>query len=162
MNASLREHLADDALLITFDTSSPSTLTMNGGMFGYANLSSTSFAMNVYSAPSGHVHARWQSPVPIQCSRISEFALLSDLCVPAATRQHGWDMLGLEIVNFHNTESLLRGIADANSVMELPSVSAQQFAPDYVIRAYRALRTMFAHPDPLGHVRRFKADFAKL
>jgi hypothetical protein len=149
----LREYLLDDELLITFDTSTPATLTTNGNMFGYANLSPTS---------SGHVHVGWRSPFPFQSSRISEVANLSDLCLPAATRQHGWDALGVEIVNFHNTESLLRGIADANSVMELPSVSALRLAPEHVIRTYRALRTMFTHADPLAHVRRFNADFDKL
>ena len=158
----LRAHLRDVELLITFDTSSPSTMSMTGKLYGYANLSPTLFSMNVYSPPANHVHAAWRTPIPVQSSRISEVAMLSDLCIPAATRQHGWDALGLEIVNFHNTESLLRGISDANAVMELPSVSAQQFAPDHVIRAYRALRTMFTHRDPLTHVRRFKADFDKL
>lgn len=158
----LREHLGDDDLLITFDTSSPSKLTKNGEMFGYADLSPKSFNMRVFSPPANHVHANWDSPFPIQSSRISEVAKISDLCVPAATRQYGWDTLGLEIVKFHNTESLLRGIADANGVMELPSKDAQQFAPDHVIRCYRALRTMFTFPNPIGHLRRFRADFAML
>lgn len=158
----LREHLRDDDLLITFDTSSPSTLTKIGQMYGYANLSSQSFKMTVFSPPSTHQQAKWACPFPVHSSRISEVARLNDLCIPAATRQHGWDSLGLEVVNFHNTESLLRGISDANSVMELPSKEALQFAPDHVIRCYRALRTMFQYSDPIGHLRRNKADFLKL
>lgn len=71
-------------------------------------------------------------------------------------------MLGAEIVNNHNVESLLRGIDDANSVMELPSAWATAHAPLHVIRPYRALKTMFAHADPLAHVRQYRSDFAKL
>lgn len=162
LQIALRAHLADDALLITFDTSTPSTLTSNGQVFGYANLSPTSFSMSVFAPPSEHVHANWPSPFPIKSSRISEHVLIDDLCAPAWTRQHGWDMLGLEIVNNHNAESLLRGIDEANSVMELPSAWAASHAPAHVIRAYRTLRTMFQYSDPLSHVLRFRADFAKL
>lgn len=162
LQIALRAHLADDGLQITFDTSTPSTLTSNGLMFGYADLSPASFSMSVYAPPSGHVHANWPSPFPVKSSRISEGLLVSELCAPAATRQHGWDMLGVEIVTNHNLESLLRGIDDANSVMELPSAWAKAHAPLHVIRAYRALRTMFDHADPLGHVRQYRADFAKL
>ena len=162
LQIALRAHLADDAFQITFDTSTPSTLTSNGQMFGYADLSPTSFTMSVFAPPSGHVHADWSSPFPVKSSRISEGLLVSDLCFPAATRQHGWDMLGVEIVNNHNVESLLRGIDDANSVMELPSAWAMAHSPLHVIRAYRALRTMFSHADPLAHVRQYRTDFAKL
>lgn len=158
----LRAHLGDEALQITFDTSTPSQLTSNGQMFGYADLSPTSFTMSVFAPPSRHVHANWPSPFPVKSSRISERVLLGHLCAPAWTRQHGWDMLGVEIVNNHNAESLLRGIDDANSVMELPSAWAAAHAPTHIIRGYRALRTMFNYPDPLAHIRRYRADFAKL
>lgn len=162
LQISLRSHLADDAFQITFDTSTPSTLMMAGKMFGYADLSPTSFTMSIFAPPSDHVHAGWPSPFPVKSSRISEGLLVSDLCTPVATRQHGWDVLGQEIVINHNVESLLRGIDDANSIMELPSAWAVAHAPIHVIRAYRAIRAMFEYPDPLSHIRRSKADFAKL
>lgn len=162
LQVALRAHLADDALFITFDTSTPATRTTNGQMFGYANLSPTSFTMSIFAPPSGHVHANWRSPFPVKSSRISERVLIGDLCAPVWTRQHGWDALGVEMVNNHNTESLLRGIDEANSIMELPSAWAAAHAPTHVIRAYRAVRNMFHYPDPLNHIRRFKADFGKL
>ncbi len=162
LQIALRDHLNDDMLQITFDTSTPSKLMMTGQMLGYAELSPTAFTMSIFAPPSDHIHADWSSPFPIKSSRISERLLTSDLCAPAWTRQHGWDTLGLEIVTNHNVESLLRGIDEANSVLELPSAWAAAHAPTHVIRAYRALKTMFKHSDPLGHVRRYRADFAKL
>ena len=78
---------------------------------------------------------------------------------PSGNRQNGWDTLGNELVTNHNIESLLRGIDDANSVMELPPGYQTDFAPPVLIRAYNALRTMYEFPrDPLGHLARFKAD----
>ena len=162
LQIALRSHLGDDELLITFDTSTPSTLVMTGQMFGYPQLAPSSFTMSIFAPPSGHVHAGWTSPFPVKSSRVSEGLRISDLCSPASTRQYGWDMLGMEIVTNHNAESLLRGIDEANSVMELPSAWAASHAPVHVIRAYRALKTMFEHADPLAHVRQYRADFAKL
>lgn len=162
LQVALRSHLGDDVFQITFDTSSPSKLAMVGKMFGYADLSPTSFTMAIFNPPSGHVHADWPSPFPVKSSRISEALNISDLCAPAWTRQHGWDELGNAIVTHHNVESLLRGIDDANSIMELPSAWAAQHAPAHVIRGYRAIKTMFDHTDPLAHVRRFRGDFSKL
>lgn len=162
LQIALRRHLRDDELLITFDTSSPSKTAMVGKMYGYADLSSTSFAMSVFTPPSSHVHAGWPMRFPVKSSRISEVVNLNDLCDPAWTRQHGWDELGHAIATHHNLESLLRGIDEANSVMEMPSGWAVHHAPVYVIRAYRAIKTMFDHPNPFAHVRRFKADFHKL
>lgn len=162
LQMALREHLGDDELLITFDTSTPSTLATMGLVFGYPNISPTSFAMSVLKPPSGHVHHGWETPFPVTSSRIAERLLVSDLCVPAATRQSGWDMLGHEIAINHNHESLLRGIDDANSVMEMPSAWSSKLAPDYIIKAYRALRTMFDHADPIAHVRRQRTSFAKI
>jgi hypothetical protein len=78
------------------------------------------------------------------------------------TRQSGWDALGHEIVVNHNHESLLRGIDDANAIMEMPSAWSIELAPDHIIRAYRALRTMFRYPDPLAHLRRQDAAFTKI
>lgn len=162
LQIALRAHLTDDALQITFDTSTPSTLMSNGQMLGYPDLSPTTFTMSVFAPPSGHIHASWPTPFPVKSSRISERLLISDLCDPAPTRQHGWDVLGNEIVTNHNVESLLRGIDDANSVVELPSAWAAAHAPVHIVRAYRALKTMFAHSDPLAHVKAYRADFAKL
>jgi hypothetical protein len=162
LQMALREHLGDDDLLITFDTSTPAHLMTNGLVFGYPNISPRSFAMSVLKPPSGHVHMGWDTPFPVTSSRISEYLLISDLCVPAATRQSGWDQLGNEIVINHNHESLLRGIDDANSVMEMPSAWSSKLAPDHIIKAYRALRTMFDHADPIAHVRRQRTSFAKI
>lgn len=162
LQMALREHLADDDLLITFDTATPSTLATMGLVFGYPNFSPTSFAMSVLRPPSGHVHHGWETPFPFTSSRIAERLLLSDLCVPSASRQSGWDALGHEIAINHNHESLLRGIEDANSAMEMPSASSSKLAPDHIIKAYRALRTMFRHPDPIAHVRRQHACFVKI
>ena len=162
LQIALRTHLADDEFLITFDTSTPSTLMSTGQMLGYANLSPLTFTMSVFAPPSRHIHATWPSPFPVKSSRISEKVLISELCDPAPTRQHGWDTLGNEIVTNHNIESLLRGIDDANSVMELPSAWAADHAPAHIIRAYRALKTMFTHSDPLAHVKAYRTDFASL
>lgn len=162
LQIALRKHLGDNELLITFDTSSPSKMAMVGKMYGYANLSPSSFAMSVFTPPSSHVHAGWSMPFPVKSSRISEVVNLNDLCDPAWTRQHGWDELGHAIATHHNLESLLRGIDEANSVVEMPSGWAAHHAPPHVIRAYRAIKTMFDHSDPFAHVRRFRADFAKL
>lgn len=158
----LREHLCDDGLLITFDTSTPSQLAINGLIFGYRNTTPTSFAMSVLKPPSDAGHEQWQTPFPVTSSRIAERLLVSDLCLPAFTRQSGWDALGNEIVVNHNHESLLRGIDDANAIMEMPSAWSSSLAPDHIIKAYRALRTMFNYPDPLAHVRRQRASFAKI
>lgn len=162
LQIALRRHLRDEALLITFDTSSPSKMAMVGKMYGYADLSPTSFVMSTFTPPSRHVHAGLPVPFPVKSSRISEAVDLNDLCAPAWTRQHGWDDLGHAIATHHNLESLLRGIDEANSVMELPSAWAANHAPPHVIRAYRAIKTMFDHPDPQAHIRRFRADFAKI
>lgn len=158
----LREHLGDDDLLITFDTSSPSHLATNGLIFGYPNITPTSFAMSMLKPPANPVHQDWRTPFPVTSSRIAEGLLVSDLCVPAITRQSGWDALGHEIVVNHNHESLLRGIDDANSTMEMPSAWSSALAPDYIIKAHRALRTMFRYSDPLAHVRRQSASFARI
>lgn len=162
LQMALREHLGDGELLITFDTSTPSTLATMGLVFGYPNISTTSFAMSILKPPSGHIHHGWRTPFPVTSSRISEHLLVGDLCVPSATRQSGWDALGHEIAINHNHESLLRGIEDANSVMEMPSAWSSKLAPDHIIKAYRALRTMFQYPDPVAHVRRQRASFAKI
>lgn len=162
LQKALREHLRDDDLLITFDTSSPSHLATNGKIYGYPNISSTSFVMSILRPPADPVHQEWRTPFPVASSRIGERLLVSDLCVPAITRQAGWDALGHEIVVNHNHESLLRGIDDANAIMEMPSAWSSELAPDHIIKAYRALRTMFRYPDPLTHVHRQKAAFTKV
>lgn len=158
----LREHLGDDRLLITFDTSSPSHLATNGLIFGYPNITPTSFAMSMLKPPADPVHQDWRTPFPVTSSRIAERLLVGDLCVPATTRQSGWDALGHEIVVNHNHESLLRGIDDANSIVEMPSAWSSALAPDHIIKAHRALRTMFSYADPLAHVRRQSAHFATI
>lgn len=162
LQKALREHRRDGDLLITFDTSSPSHLATNGKIYGYPNISPTSFAMSILRPPADPVHHEWRTPFPVTSSRIAERLLVSDLCVPTFTRQSGWDALGHEMVVNHNHESLLRGIDDANAIMEMPSAWSSQLAPDYIIKAYRALRTMFKYSDPLAHLRRQKAAFAKI
>ena len=158
----LREHLGDDDLLITFDTSSPSHLATNGKIYGYPNITPTSFAMSILKPPADATHQDWNTPLPVSSSRIAERLLVSDLCEPAFTRQSGWDALGHEIAVNHNHESLLRGIDDANSHLEMPSAWSSLLVPDHIIKAHRALRTMFRHLDPLAHIRRQKAAFAKI
>ena len=158
----LREHLNDPALLITFDTSSPDHVATNGGVFGYPKISREAFAMSVIKPPADPDHQDWHTPFPVTSSRISERLLVSDLCSPAITRQSGWDGLGHEIAVNHNLESLLRGINDANAIMEMPSAWSSNLAPEHIVKGYRALRTMFQYTDPLAHVRRQKAHFAKI
>lgn len=162
LQKALREHIRDDDLLITFDTSSPSHLATNGKIYGYPNISSTSFVMSILRPPADPIHQEWQTPFPVASSRIAERLLVSDLCVPAITRQSGWDALGHEIVVNHNHESLLRGIDDANAIVEMPSAWSNELVPDHIIKAYRALRTMFHYPDPLTHVCRQSAAFTKI
>lgn len=158
----LREHLADDELQITFDTSSPSKSVMAGDAYGYASLTPTSFKVASFKPPSGHVHAGSSYRFPIASSRLAEHLTIGDLCVASSNRQHGWDNLGNEMVVHHNVEALFRAIDDANSVLELPSASAVQFAPVEVVRAYGALRSMFNFPNPNTHLARFKRDFDAL
>ena len=67
--------------------------------------------MSTLKPPANPVHRDWRTPFPVTSSRIAEHLLVSDLCVPAVTRQSGWDALGHEIVVNHNHESLLRGYA---------------------------------------------------
>ena len=162
MQKALREHLNDPDLLITFDTSSPDHVATNGGIFGYPKISRDAFTMSIIKPPADPTHQDWHTPFPVASSRISERLLVSDLCVPAISRQAGWDVLGHEIAVNHNLESLLRGIDDANAIMEMPSAWSSNLVPEYIIKGYRALRTMFKHPDPLSHVRRQKAHFATI
>ena len=162
LQRALREHLADDALQITYDTASPSKMAMAGQAYGYPAFSSSSFQIGSFKPPSAHVHAGSAYSWPIASSRIGEVMTVGDLSVSAATRQHGWDTLGNEMVVNHNIESMLRAIEDANAILEMPTAQAAQLAPDYLVRAYNATRTMFKYSSPLAHLTRFRADFAKL
>jgi len=162
LQKALSEKLGDPDFLITFDTSTPSQVSSTGQLFGYADLSPTSFTVRAYSPPTENAHADQHTPLPMTSSRISERLLVSDLIEPASTRQHGWDGLGNVFAIHHNIDALLRAIDDANAVMEMPSYLGMQFAPPGVIACYRALRTMFGQADPLRHVLGYRADFAKL
>ena len=162
LQRALREHLNDDLLQITFDTSSPSKMVLAGFAYGHPLLSPTEFKIAMFKPPSGHVHAGSSYRFPIASSRLAEKMTIGDLCVASPSRQHGWDHLGGEMVVHHNVEAMFRAIEDANSVLEMPTAAASQMAPGHVVRAYNALRSMFRFTNPLGHLKRHKADFARL
>lgn len=158
----LREHLQDDELQITFDTSSPSQMAMTGAAYGYPRLSPTGFRIDSFSPPSKHVQAAKAYRFAHASSRIAEVLTTADLIVPAATRQHGWDGLGNDIVTFHNVEAMFRAIADANAVLGLPTSEASAHAPAALVNAYKAARTMFRFPNPLTHLRMNQRYFAAI
>lgn len=163
LQKSMRELLGDDQFLITFDTSTPSEMVKNGDAYRYARMDKASFTIPPFKPPSLHDNAGTDTPFPVLSSAIAERMKVSDLCVPSSARQHGWDTLGNELLINHNIESLLRGIDEANSALELPRGWQDEFAPPHVILAYNALRTMHEYPrDPLGHLRQSAASFAKL
>lgn len=158
----LREHLSDDALQITYDTSSPWKMAMSGQAYGYGRFNAAQFDIASFAPPSGHVHAGSGYRFPVASSRLGEQLIVGDLCVAASTRQHGWDTFGNELIVNHNIESMFRAIEDANSIVELPTAFAASLAPPHVIRSYNAIRTMFQFPNALTHLARFKSDLALL
>jgi hypothetical protein len=162
LQKSMRELLQDEDFLITFDTSSPTQMTARGFAYGYANLRPDNFSMTSFKPPSLNELAATDALFPLASSEIARRVTINDLASPSSNRQHGWDTLGNEIVTNHNIESLLRGIRDANSVLEAPEGWQDDSAPTCVIRAYNALRSMWQYPrDPIAHLRRESAAFKR-
>jgi hypothetical protein len=160
---SLRIILQDDDLLITFDTASPSEMAAFGWAYRYARIDQSSFSMVPFKPPSFHANAGHDTPFPVRSSRLGTLMMVGEICSPSGNRQHGWDTLGNEMIINHNIESLLRGIDDANSALELPLGWQDEFAPQPVILAYNALRTMHQYPrDHMGHLLRSRASFKAL
>lgn len=159
---SLREITQDENLLITFDTSSATQTAAWGKVYGRAQFSATKFNMQSYSLPSLHANAGNPTPFPFRTSALAERITVGDLIISSPWRQHGNDPLATELLVNHNTESLLCGIDEANSIMELPAGWKDDKAPPHIIRAYQALRRMHEYPDRIAHLKRSTADFKML
>ena len=157
---SMREILADDEFLITFDTSSPSSIAANGWAYGHAQLREDAFNMAMFKPPSFHTNAGDETPFPVRTSAIADRMVIGDLIAPSSKRQHGTNGVAGSLMTHHNTEALLRGIDEANSVMELPGGWKDNLAPAPIIAAYEALSTFWQYPrDPIAHLRRSAAHF---
>jgi hypothetical protein len=72
-----------------------------------------------------------------------------------------WDLLGRQMIVNHNFEALLAAHDTVNTILEAPPAYAGQFLPGYLVRAYNGLLDAFRQPNPISHVSRFAADFAK-
>lgn len=157
---SMRQLLEDDRFLITFDTASPSLIAAYGFAYGHPQLNRERFAMTEFKPPALHDNAGDRTPFPIRASALADRLAVGDFIDPSTARQNGTDSLGNILTVHHNTEALLRGIDEANSVMELPSGWKDDLAPPHIIAAYEALSSFADYPrDPLGHLRRKKAAF---
>lgn len=158
---SMRELLEDDQFLITFDTASPSLLAAYGFAYGHPRLNKTTFSMSEFKPPSLHDNGSDETPFPIRASALADRLRICDFIDPSPSRQNGTDSLGHILTVHHNTEALLRGIDEANSVMELPRGWKDDLAPPHIIAAYEALASFHEYPrDPLGHLRQARAAFA--
>lgn len=157
---SMRVLLEDENFLITFDTASPSLLAVYGFAYGHPRLNRDQFSMAEFKPPSLHGNGEDQTPFPIRSSALADRLRICDFIDPSPTRQNGTDSLGNILTVHHNTEALLRGIDEANSVMELPRGWKDDLAPAHVIAAYEALATMHEYRDPLEHLRQSRAAFA--
>jgi len=56
------------------------------------------------------------------------------------------------LVIHHNTEMALMAIDEANCRLEQRQADAEKLAPIALVRACRALRDMFRHPDPVSRL----------
>lgn len=156
---SMRELLDDENFLITFDTASPSVIAKYGFAYGHPKMNSQQFSMAEFRPPSNHDNKDDETPFPIRASALADRLRICDFIEPSVTRQNGVDSIGNILTVHHNTEALLRGIDEANSVMELPRGWKDELAPQPVIKAYEALSTFWEYPrDPLGHLKRVGAS----
>lgn len=156
----MRMLLEDDQFLITFDTASPSLMAAYGFAYGHPRLNKHEFSMAEFKPPSFHDSGGHETPFPIRASALADRLRICDFIDPSPSRQNGTDSLGGILTEHHNTEALLRGIDEANSVMELPHGWKDDLAPAHIIAAYEALAEAWEHSDPLAHVRRKAAAFA--
>jgi hypothetical protein len=157
----MRELLQDDQFLITFDTASPSLLAVYGFAYGHARLNRHEFSMAEFKPPSLHDNGEDETPFPIRTSALADRLRIKDFIDPSPVRQNGTDSLGNILTVHHNTEALLRGIDEANSVMELPHGWKDDLAPAHIIAAYEALASAHQYRrDPIAHLRQSAGAFA--
>lgn len=158
---SMRILLEDDTFLITYDTASPSLLAVYGFAYGHPRLNKSEFSMTEFKPPSLHDNGEDRTPFPLRVSALADRLRICDFIDPSPSRQNGTDSLGNILTVHHNTEALLRGIDEANSVMELPRGWKDDLAPPHIIAAYEALASFHEYPhDPLGHLQMARAAFA--
>lgn len=160
----MRARLDDPDFLITFDTSSPSTMTANRLAYGHPQLSPARVGMTQFTPPTAIRPGYGSSLWPVRSSAIGNVMRMDDLLVakPGSIAQSAWDGLSEAMVVNHNVHSLLSGIEQANRVLELHPDDAKQLAPAALVECYHALMTACVKADPVSYLRHFAADFAAL
>ena len=167
---SFRKLPGEAGFQITFDTSNPSQQMAFGRLVGRPRIAkdrgtvSGDFVMTSFQTPTHTDHSPSDPrSLPIKSSRISERLTIGELCAyPNPGKSSAWDTLAEAIIVHHNLDATLAAIDEANSILEMPSVFAQQIAPTRIIRAYEVLRSIFQQPDPVSYARSYAKLFLTL